>query len=364
MLWLLFLYVINLWFVSCDYSDVERKLESPEKPQIQLVFWDPIKGFLNLMKPQFVEYAYSKCENTQCVVSDRRKDTVKAHMVIFHAPTHNKNGPRFPSRKNPGQIYTIINMEQPGYTSLGIAQKMAHLRKHFDLTATYNAGSKYPGTSVVNMPLSYYPLNILPVAEVLKPPALSFAEKNGYDTDAIAVTFISNCKAAGASERTAYITELMKHMSIHNYGGCLKNREEPEFPNDPKWPNQRRSRKVKITTHYKFILAFENAAVPDYVSEKVFEALFAGVVPVYRGAPEIANYMPGNDSFINANDLSPKQLATKLKALASNEEDYNKYFQFKKKSLITRFTDMAAQSYCHPNVLCRLCDYALNHTIN
>lgn len=40
---------------------------------------------------------------------------------------------------------------------------------------------------------------------------------------------------------------------------------------DPTWPSiaQRRARKVKVLSRYKFYLAFENAPVEDYVSEKV-----------------------------------------------------------------------------------------------
>ena len=66
----------------------------------------------------------------------------------------------------------------------------------------------------------------------------------------------------------------------------MKNSNEPEMPKDPGWPEiaQRRARKVKVLSNYKFYLAFENFAVDDYVSEKVFEGLFAGTVPVYRGA--------------------------------------------------------------------------------
>jgi hypothetical protein len=43
------------------------------------------------------------------------------------------------------------------------------------------------------------------------------------------------------------------------------------MPDDPAWPPiaQRRARKVKVLSHYKFYLAFENHPVDDYVSEKV-----------------------------------------------------------------------------------------------
>jgi hypothetical protein len=85
------------------------------------------------------------------------------------------------------------------------------------------------------------------------------------------VLFTSNCKAAGATQRYKYIEELMKHIEVHSYGSCLKNRDEPSMPNDPTWPPiaQRRARKIKVLSNYKFYLAFENAPIDDYVSEKV-----------------------------------------------------------------------------------------------
>jgi negative regulator of replication initiation len=61
---------------------------------------------------------------------------------------------------------------------------------------------------------------------------------------------------------------------VHSYGTCLHNRDEPspqQIPDDPRWPAiaQRRARKIKVLSHYKFYLAFENAPIDDYVSEKV-----------------------------------------------------------------------------------------------
>jgi len=85
---------------------------------------------------------------------------------------------------------------------------------------------------------------------------------------------------------------------------------------------QRRARKVKVLSHYKFYLAFENLPVLDYVSEKVFEGLFAGTVPVYRGSPTIAKFMPSNDSFIDASGMTPAQLAALLKDIGSDEKKY------------------------------------------
>jgi len=63
----------------------------------------------------------------------------------------------------------------------------------------------------------------------------------------------------------------MALLPVHSYGRCLNNRPEPALPDDPRWPSiaQKRARKIKVLSRYKFYLAFENAPIVDYVSEKV-----------------------------------------------------------------------------------------------
>jgi hypothetical protein len=67
--------------------------------------------------------------------------------------------------------------------------------------------------------------------------------------------------------------------------------------------------------------------------------------------------MPSNDSFINANQLTPQELSAKIKYLLNNEKEYSNYFEFKKREMSKNFEKMALMSYTHPNVVCRLCDY-------
>jgi len=92
--------------------------------------------------------------------------------------------------------------------------------------------------------------------------------------------------------------------------------------------------------------------------EKVYEGLFAGTVPVYRGTNTIYNFMPSSDSFINANNMTPEELASLLTSLSSNEEEYNKFMRFKNDPIPKYFEDVAFKSYTHPNAACRICDYA------
>ena len=79
-----------------------------------------------------------------------------------------------------------------------------------------------------------------------------------------------------------------------------------------------RESKINLYKQYKFVIAFENACATDYVTEKFFDPLIAGAVPIYLGAPNINEFAPGEHCFIHANDFkSPKELADYI------EECYN-----------------------------------------
>lgn len=71
--------------------------------------------------------------------------------------------------------------------------------------------------------------------------------------------------------------------------------------------------------------------------------------------------MPSRDSFINANQMSAKQIADLLIRLSTDEVAYNQYFKYRSEPLSEKFYEITQRSYCHPNVLCRLCDYASAH---
>lgn len=50
--------------------------------------------------------------------------------------------------------------------------------------------------------------------------------------------------------------------------------------------------KHKTLATYRFAICFENESAPGYVTEKIFDCLVAGTVPVYLGAPDIARVVP------------------------------------------------------------------------
>jgi len=44
---------------------------------------------------------------------------------------------------------------------------------------------------------------------------------------------------------------------------------------------------LRFLSEYKFMIAIENAACPDYITEKFWRPLIMGVIPIYFGSPTI-----------------------------------------------------------------------------
>ena len=68
---------------------------------------------------------------------------------------------------------------------------------------------------------------------------------------------------------------------------------------------------------YKYVIAFENYYSTDYVSERFYQGLLSGAVPVSLGAPNIRSFSPGAHSYIDARAFAtPEALASFLVAQA------------------------------------------------
>jgi Glycosyltransferase family 10 (fucosyltransferase) C-term len=56
--------------------------------------------------------------------------------------------------------------------------------------------------------------------------------------------------------------------------------------------------KREVMNGFKFAICFENCIFPGYITEKIFDCFLAGCIPVYFGAPDIADFVP-SQSFID-----------------------------------------------------------------
>ncbi|KAJ1627709.1 hypothetical protein T492DRAFT_1022973 [Pavlovales sp. CCMP2436] len=115
---------------------------------------------------------------------------------------------------------------------------------------------------------------------------------------------------------------------------------------------------------YPFYFAAENSAVTDYFTEKAFDALEAGVVPIYFGAPNGHEFLPpGSAIFVDA-QLAARNLsgaahviAAQLLALAADPHRYAELLAWRRRPLDTAYAQRWAP-FVGTKMHCRLCRYA------
>jgi hypothetical protein len=81
--------------------------------------------------------------------------------------------------------------------------------------------------------------------------------------------------------------------------------------------------KLKLLAGYRFALVYENTRFSGYITEKLFDCFFARCIPIYSGAPDVAQYIPPA-TFIDVRQFpSFPELARFLRNIT--EEDAKRY---------------------------------------
>lgn len=192
----------------------------------------------------------------------------------------------------------------------------------------------------------------------------------------MAYAAISNCAAQNG--RLGVLAALLDAgVTVHNYGRCRQGPPRadgstalspaaaaatqagrvPVASTGPDGsPLSWVAAKMAVLPRYKFVLAFENSAVPDYVTEKIYHAWAGGSLPVYMGAPNVAAFAPGGrGSYLDVADFpSVAALAAEMRRLDADDAAYAAYFAWKRAPVVPAFEELLARS-SDVHVVCRLC---------
>lgn len=188
-------------------------------------------------------------------------------------------------------------------------------------------------------------------------------------------SLVSDCEEY--SGRDAYITELERYIPVARMGMCNHN---VDLPCDSKPKKERfnisepcplgadatEKERDKVVTshlmHYKFHLSFERVRCEGYVSEKVFNPMGLGVVPVYLGSPLVEKVAISTRApwVINAHNFdSPKALAEYLLHLDRHPDEYRKYLAWRDDDSVLdpSYTRLSQLWSVHRSTrMCQLCD--------
>lgn len=109
-------------------------------------------------------------------------------------------------------------------------------------------------------------------------------------------------------ERNDFFHRLSRYKSIDSGGGFSNN------------IGGRVADKRRFIAEYKFTLAFENGSFPGYTTEKIFEPMLMGSIPIYWGNPRIDTDFNA-DSFINLHRFDSFDEAVEFIEYVDGNED-------------------------------------------
>jgi hypothetical protein len=229
-----------------------------------------------------------------CTITSDESFREVADAVLFSIPQ--MSGP-LPARLHADQLYLGVAEETPSYYPWLLDKDwMSGLNRTYGYPATKSDGHVW-------VPLGPYPFRSAYMdGYALRfdfDPYFTLPETNLGRTEMIS-WFGSNCW--DKSYRFDFVEKLSKLVPLHSYGACLKNMDEG--PNQQGLNQfQRDDNKVALLQKYVFNLALENSKCGDYVSEKIWQSLAAGAIPVYLGTASVDKYIPHRDCIIRLSDF-------------------------------------------------------------
>lgn len=135
-----------------------------------------------------------------------------------------------------------------------------------------------------------------------QPPIVALPESVDFSVRKLLCNFSGNKTSTVSNELYTLRVAAIRYMEVKH--SCDFDHYGPGWDKTfPSWKGVVSS-KFDIYPNYRFGLCFENMKEePGYITEKIFDCLRSGCVPVYFGAPDIAERVPAN-AFIDYRNYS------------------------------------------------------------
>lgn len=257
-----------------------------------------------------------------CTVSDDRRAYQQADAVIFH---HRDvaTGTDLPTEPRPlAQKWIWMNYESPSYTPI-----LWRFEGVFNLTMTYRTDSHIFLPYGYLVPLKHrgvqnsfaHPLRVPSPSHLLRPRLLAWVISNWSESHA----------------RVAFYYQLRRYLQVDVFG-----RVGRPLPKE-------RGSVVRLVRQYQFYLALENSLHTDYITEKLWNSVLAGAIPVVLG-PSRKNYerfLPP-EAFIHVDDFpTVRELAQYLVTLRRNPALIRRHLDWRRSYSVYQPT-FWAEHYC------------------
>eukprot|EP01080_Neovahlkampfia_damariscottae_P006983 gene6983-11149_t len=242
------------------------------------------------------------------------------------------NGREHVFKRTPELLVTSLSMESKGFYPM---YKQPWYNKFFNVTFGYRDDLfTYLSHYIAPYPSLYYNT---PVPYEQKDPAIFF--------------MTGSCLL-----KEDYAKAFQKYLPIASYGLCLNNRKFPY--NSGKFGPDSLYKKKLVQRNHRFTLAIENRFDDEYYfTEKLFDSLEAGSVPIYKGSSNYTSFFKNTfeGGVIWADDFKDmKSLAEYVSKVDKDKKLYESYLEWKKKPISKEMIQMLSRSI--GNTACRACD--------
>ena len=148
---------------------------------------------------------------------------------------------------------------------------------------------------------------------------------------AAVAAFVTNCDDNTPTRRTHVLRALnATGVPVYSFGKCMQTHDiATVFPECAS--QSRRSalwdfKKLCVAQHFLFMLSFENSDAPGYVTEKLYQPLLAGSVPIYGGTADVRHLLPSENAAIvldRFDDASIRDMSSTVKNAMRIKSAYN-----------------------------------------
>jgi hypothetical protein len=255
-----------------------------------------------------------------CRISTDRRDVSRAAAIVFHTPSMLTNEAPPPYCGQRWVAWHPVPRDLPN-SGPRVAVQLDHrvmmqrqqCADAFDFSSGYRLDTTVPDLA--------FPLHGARHAARLFAPIPSHVMHKRNDTFVVAL--VTDCAEPGSRQRLRYIRQLRRHLPVDVIGDCLG-------AGTPALPMPSPGDLPAVLRPYKFVISFEPALCPDFVSDRLFVAFSVGTVPVVLGPTNVRVYSPTPQAVINVlEEGPPARLAERLWALHRNTTLYLHHLSYK-----------------------------------
>jgi hypothetical protein len=178
--------------------------------------------------------------------------------------------------------------------------------------------------------------------------------------------FVSNCKAIAAWRRDLLV-KISELLPVESFGGgrfcgwprakqVSMSRDWPQCkrPMVKEFQERRYAEKECVLRNSRVSFVMENSKEDFYATEKLYQALYAGVVPVYKGAPNIRDILPHPDAAILVDEFANLTALVEYVDRVNHDENlFRKHTAWKNLPFSDGFLGMLRTEFS----LCSVCEH-------